>query len=71
MCVRSAEGVSVFGWFRKYVRKIGVFGIEVEFHPPTEAAHSPAPPPLARDNSAPVAVNAISAEADKRLLPAG
>ena len=32
----------MFGWFRKYVRKIGVFGVEVEFHPPTEAAPSPA-----------------------------
>lgn len=26
----------MFGWFRKYVRKIGIFGVEVEFHPPME-----------------------------------
>lgn len=26
----------MFRWFRKYVRKIGVFGVEVEFHPPTD-----------------------------------
>ena len=26
----------MFGWFRRYIRKIGIFGIEVEFHPPTE-----------------------------------
>ena len=25
----------MFEWFRKYVRKIGIFGVEVEFHPPT------------------------------------
>ena len=23
-----------FAWFRKYIRKIGIFGVEVEFHPP-------------------------------------
>ncbi len=27
----------MFGWFRKYVRKIGIFGVEVEFHPPTDS----------------------------------
>jgi hypothetical protein len=40
----------VFGWFRKYVRKIGIFGVEVEFHPPTETSASvtpPEPPPVA------------------------
>jgi hypothetical protein len=26
----------MFGWFRKYIRKIGIFGVEVEFHPPTD-----------------------------------
>ena len=31
----------IFGWFRKHVRKIGIFGVEVEFHPPTDTA-----PPL-------------------------
>lgn len=24
----------MFGWFWKRIRKIGVFGVEVEFHPP-------------------------------------
>jgi hypothetical protein len=31
----------MFEWFRKYVRKIGIFGVEVEFHPP-DAAPGPA-----------------------------
>lgn len=30
----------MFGWFRRCVRKIGIFGVEVEFHPPTD---TPAP----------------------------
>ena len=28
----------MFGWFRRYIRKIGIFGVEVEFHPPTDAS---------------------------------
>ncbi len=35
----------MFGWFRKYVRKIGIFGVEVEFHPPTEPATAVLPQP--------------------------
>jgi len=33
----------MFGWFRKYVRKIGIFGVEVEFHPPTETTVTATP----------------------------
>ena len=33
----------MLGWFRKYVRKVGVFGVEVEFHPPTEPARPATP----------------------------
>lgn len=31
----------MFGWFRKYIRKIGIFGVEVEFHPPSVDPHTP------------------------------
>jgi len=31
----------MFGWFRKYIRKIGIFGVEVEFHPPTDTVNVP------------------------------
>lgn len=42
----------MFGWFRKNVRKIGIFGVEVEFQPPTDpavlaASPKPADPPAA------------------------
>jgi hypothetical protein len=40
----------MFGWFRKYVRKIGIFGVEVEFHPPADP-----PPTHAAPSSAPAA----------------
>jgi hypothetical protein len=39
----------MFGWFRKYVRKIGIFGFEVEFHPPTQ----PTAPAALEANSKP------------------
>ncbi|HEY1191820.1 MAG TPA: hypothetical protein VGE74_29580, partial [Gemmata sp.] len=45
-------GITVFGWFRKYVRKIGVFGVEVEFHPPTEAT-TPITPSTPRKTAEP------------------
>lgn len=48
----------MFGWLRKHVRKIGVFGVEVEFHPPADAA----PQLVTRDHSAPVTVGAVRAE---------
>ena len=28
----------MFGWFRKYVRKVDLFGVSVELHPPSEPA---------------------------------
>lgn len=31
----------MFRWFRRCVRKIGIFGVEVEFHPPTETGPVP------------------------------
>jgi alkylated DNA nucleotide flippase Atl1 len=30
----------MFGWFRKHIRKIGIFGVEVEFHPPSQSYES-------------------------------
>lgn len=45
----------MFGWFRKYVRKIGIFGIEVEFRPPADvAAHNPGTQPPTLGNTDPV-----------------
>lgn len=46
----------MFGWFRRYVRKIGFFGVEVEFYPPTDTAvASPTlPPPPATSEPPPI-----------------
>ena len=34
----------MFGWFRRYVRKVAFFGFEVELQPPTESgADKPVP----------------------------
>jgi hypothetical protein len=46
----------MFGWFRKYVRKISVFGVEVEFQPLTENGAKTAATP---------SEGAIREEADK------
>lgn len=56
----------MFWWFRKYVRKIGIFGVEVEFHPPTETV-SPATAPKSAEPTIP------AAEAAARVVspPAG
>ncbi len=43
----------MFGWFRRYVRKVGILGVEVEFHPPTgttAGAPAPATPAVAQSN---------------------
>jgi hypothetical protein len=37
----------MFGWFRRYIRRISIFGVEVEFHPPTEPPKADTPPPTA------------------------
>jgi len=55
----------VFAWFRKYVRKIGIFGVEVEFHPPTEAA---APAVTPKYSEPPATTAATVAQAAPRLV---
>jgi hypothetical protein len=57
----------VFGWFRKYVRKIGILGVEIEFHPPTEAADPAASPGPPKSSESPIAPATLEAEAQTRL----
>lgn len=34
----------MFSWFRRYVQKIGIFGVEVEFRPPNDTSTTVPPP---------------------------
>lgn len=57
----------MFGWFRKYVRKIGILGVEIEFHPPAEpAAHSATTTP-----ATPVLSESVAGEANRAGTSAG
>lgn len=59
--------MGVFGWFRKYIRKIGVFGVEVEFHPPTDVTvHKPTALPPSAVPADPVAVAPTTALPDRQ-----
>ena len=63
----------MFGWFRKYVRKVGIFGVEVEFHPPTEVAANPTVLPKSAELPAtPAPVTALPAGSQlARSRPSG
>jgi alkylated DNA nucleotide flippase Atl1 len=48
----------MFGWFRKYIRRIRVFGVEVEFHPPTDTAPTVPAPADGREPDQPIVPSA-------------
>src|SRR4051794_18906326 len=57
----------MFAWFRRYIRKIGIFGVEVEFHPPEQTV-TDKPTPLSASHTTQPAVRESPAEA-KRPAP--